>query len=99
MLELLGPDLDLIVLTRYMQILGLEFIAQYLLRTINIHHSFLPAFIGAKPYQQAFDRSVKLIGATSHYATATRPFSSTAPLVLVRHLCESASSPCYRTRN
>ena len=70
MLELLGPELDLIVLARYMQILGPEFIAQYLLRTINIHHSFLPAFIGAKPYQQAFERGVKLIGATSHYATA-----------------------------
>lgn len=70
MLELLGPDLDLIVLARYMQILGPDFIAQYLLRTINIHHSFLPAFVGAKPYQQAFERGVKLIGATSHYATA-----------------------------
>ena len=53
-----------------MQILGPEFIGQYLLRIINIHHSFLPAFIGAKPYQQAFERGVKLIGATSHYATA-----------------------------
>jgi formyltetrahydrofolate deformylase len=70
MLELLGPDLDLIVLARYMQILGPEFIAQYLLRIINIHHSFLPAFVGAKPYEQAFERGVKLIGATSHYATA-----------------------------
>ncbi|MGA7409285.1 MAG: formyltetrahydrofolate deformylase [Bryobacteraceae bacterium] len=70
MLELLGPDLDLIVLARYMQILGPDFIAQYLLRTINIHHSFLPAFVGAKPYHQAFERGVKLIGATSHYATA-----------------------------
>lgn len=70
MLDLLGPDLDLVVLARYMQILGPEFIAQYLLRIINIHHSFLPAFVGAKPYQQAFERGVKLIGATSHYATA-----------------------------
>ena len=70
MLELLGPDLDLIVLARYMQILGPEFVAQYLLRMINIHHSFLPAFVGAKPYQQAFDRGVKLIGVTSHYVTA-----------------------------
>ncbi len=71
MLELLGPDLDLIVLARYMQILGPEFVAQYLLRMINIHHSFLPAFVGAKPYHQAFERGVKLIGATSHYVTAT----------------------------
>jgi len=70
MLELLGQDVDLIVLARYMQILGPEFVAQYLLRMINIHHSFLPAFIGAKPYQQAFERGVKLIGATSHYVTA-----------------------------
>jgi formyltetrahydrofolate deformylase len=70
MLELLGQDVDLIVLARYMQILGPEFVAQYLLRMINIHHSFLPAFVGAKPYQQAFERGVKLIGATSHYVTA-----------------------------
>jgi formyltetrahydrofolate deformylase len=71
MLELLGQNVDLIVLERYMQILGPEFVAQYLLRMINIHHSFLPAFIGAKPYHQAFERGVKLIGATSHYVSAT----------------------------
>ena len=70
MLELLGHEVDLIVLARYMQILGPEFVAQYLLRMINIHHSFLPAFVGAKPYHQAFARGVKLIGATSHYVTA-----------------------------
>src|SRR5271154_2551260 len=70
MLALLGQDVDLIVLARYMQILGPDFVAQYLLRMINIHHSFLPAFIGAKPYHQAADRGVKLIGATSHYVTA-----------------------------
>jgi formyltetrahydrofolate deformylase len=71
LMELLGPDLDLIVLARYMRILGQDFVAQYLLRMINIHHSFLPAFVGAKPYHQAFERGVKLIGATSHYVTAT----------------------------
>jgi len=71
MLELLGQDVDLIVLARYMQILGPDFVAQYLLRMINIHHSFLPSFIGAKPYHQAFERGVKLIGATSHYVTAS----------------------------
>jgi len=71
MLELLGQDVDLIVLARYMQILGADFVAQYLLRMINIHHSFLPSFIGAKPYHQAFERGVKLIGASSHYVTAT----------------------------
>jgi len=70
MLELLGQDVDLIVLARYMQILGPEFVALYLLRMINIHHSFLPAFLGAKPYHRAFERGVKLIGATSHYVTA-----------------------------
>ena len=70
MLELLGQNVDLVVLARYMQILGPEFVAHYLLRMINIHHSFLPAFVGAKPYHQAFDRGVKLIGATSHYVTA-----------------------------
>jgi formyltetrahydrofolate deformylase len=69
--ELLGQNVDLIVLARYMQILSPEFVAQYLLRIINIHHSFLPAFIGAKPYHQAFAKGVKLIGATSHYVTAT----------------------------
>jgi len=70
-MDLLGPDLDLIVLARYMQIVGPEFVAQYLLRMINIHHSFLPAFVGAKPYHRAYERGVKLIGATSHYVTAT----------------------------
>ena len=67
---LLGQEVDLIVLARYMQILSPEFVGQYLLRLINIHHSFLPAFVGAKPYHQAFERGVKLIGATSHYVTA-----------------------------
>jgi formyltetrahydrofolate deformylase len=71
MLDLLAQNVDLIVLARYMQILGPDFVAQYLLRIINIHHSFLPAFIGAKPYHQAFERGVNLIGATSHYVTAT----------------------------
>ena len=70
MFDLLGQDLDLIVLARYMQILSPEFVGHYLLRLINIHHSFLPAFVGAKPYHRAFDRGVKLIGATSHYVTA-----------------------------
>ncbi len=60
---------DVIVLARYMQILSHEFISQFPHRIINIHHSFLPAFIGAKPYHQAFTRGVKLIGATSHYVT------------------------------
>jgi formyltetrahydrofolate deformylase len=59
----------MIVLARYMQILSPEFVAEYEHRIINIHHSFLPAFVGAKPYQQAFARGVKLIGATSHYVT------------------------------
>jgi len=60
---------DFIVLARYMQILSNEFVNEYPHRIINIHHSFVPAFIGAKPYHQAFARGVKLIGATSHYVT------------------------------
>jgi len=60
---------DFIVLARYMQILSNDFVNRYPHRIINIHHSFLPAFIGAKPYHQAFARGVKLIGATSHYVT------------------------------
>ena len=60
---------DLLVLARYMQVLSPEFIAHYPQRIINIHHSFLPAFIGAKPHHQAYERGVKLIGATAHYVT------------------------------
>lgn len=60
---------DFMVLARYMQILSNEFVNRYPQRIINIHHSFLPAFVGARPYHQAFQRGVKLIGATSHYVT------------------------------
>ena len=62
-------QVDVIVLARYMQILSPAFVSHYPGRIINIHHSFLPAFVGANPYQQAYDRGVKLIGATSHYVT------------------------------
>lgn len=62
-------DVDFIVLARYMQVLSEDFIKRYPNRIINIHHSFLPAFVGAKPYHQAYERGVKLIGATSHYVT------------------------------
>ena len=62
-------EADFLVLARYMQILSNEFVNRYPQRIINIHHSFLPAFIGARPYHQAFERGVKLIGATSHYVT------------------------------
>ncbi|MGI9531343.1 formyltetrahydrofolate deformylase [Lutimonas sp.] len=62
-------DIDLIVMARYMQILSEDFINKYPQRIINIHHSFLPAFQGANPYQRAYERGVKLIGATAHYAT------------------------------
>jgi formyltetrahydrofolate deformylase len=69
-LELLAEhDIDFIVLARYMQIISDDFITHFPNRIINIHHSFLPAFIGAKPYHQAFERGVKIIGATSHYVT------------------------------
>lgn len=67
-LEVVG-DVDLIVLARYMQIVSPEFCARFPERLINIHHSFLPAFVGANPYQAAHDRGVKLIGATAHYVT------------------------------
>ena len=63
-------DIEFIVLARYMQIVSPEFISRFPNRIINIHHSFLPAFIGAKPYHAAFERGVKLIGATSHYVTS-----------------------------
>ncbi len=60
---------DLIVLARYMQILSANFVSQFPNQIINIHHSFLPAFMGGNPYRQAFDRGVKMIGATSHFVT------------------------------
>jgi formyltetrahydrofolate deformylase len=70
-LELLrGHGIDLVVLARYMQVLSAAFVAQFPQRIINVHHSFLPAFSGARPYHRAFERGVKLIGATSHYVTA-----------------------------
>jgi formyltetrahydrofolate deformylase len=65
-----AEGIDLIVLARYMQVLSPDFVAEYPARIINVHHSFLPAFIGARPYRAAFQRGVKLIGATSHYVTA-----------------------------
>jgi formyltetrahydrofolate deformylase len=69
-LELVRNErIDLVVLARYMQILSAEFVERYQHRIINIHHSFLPAFSGGRPYQQAHERGVKLIGATAHYAT------------------------------
>ncbi len=62
-------DVDLLILARYMQILTPGFVRRFPNKIINIHHSFLPAFIGANPYERAYDRGVKLIGATSHYVT------------------------------
>lgn len=61
---------DLLVLARYMQILDEEFVQKWEMKVINIHHSFLPAFVGANPYKQAHEKGVKLIGATAHYVTA-----------------------------
>ena len=70
-LELLeAHGIDLVVLARYMQVLSAGFVERYPERIINVHHSFLPAFSGARPYQRAYERGVKLIGATSHYVTA-----------------------------
>jgi len=68
-LELVSDKADLIVLARYMQIISPKFIEQFPNRIINIHHSFLPAFVGGKPYAQAYQRGVKIIGATAHYVT------------------------------
>jgi len=62
-------EFDYIVLAKYMRILTANFVKQYPQKIINIHHSFLPAFIGANPYKQAFERGVKIIGATAHYVT------------------------------
>jgi formyltetrahydrofolate deformylase len=63
-------QVDLVVLARYMQVMSRDFCEAFPQRIINIHHSFLPAFVGGKPYHQAYERGVKLIGATAHYATA-----------------------------
>jgi formyltetrahydrofolate deformylase len=62
-------NIDFVVMARYMQVLSEDFLSRYENRVINIHHSFLPAFEGAKPYHQAFERGVKIIGATAHFAT------------------------------
>jgi formyltetrahydrofolate deformylase len=69
-LKLLADEVDLVVLARYMQIMSPRFLAELRHPVINIHHSFLPAFVGANPYHAAADRGVKLIGATAHYVTA-----------------------------
>lgn len=68
--EILKDNVDLIVLARYMQILSHDFVDQFPNQIINIHHSFLPAFVGQNPYGRAYERGVKLIGATAHYVTA-----------------------------
>ncbi len=70
MSSLLDGKVDLVVLARYMQIVSPAFVARWPHRIINIHHSFLPAFAGADPYRQAYDRGVKMVGATAHYVTA-----------------------------
>lgn len=68
-IEMFRHDVDFVVLARYMQILTPRFVASFPHKIINIHHSFLPAFVGANPYRKAYDRGVKLIGATAHYVT------------------------------
>lgn len=69
MLDFIGDKVDFLILARYMQILEPFVVEAYPQQIINIHHSFLPAFIGASPYEQAFKRGVKIIGATAHYVT------------------------------
>jgi formyltetrahydrofolate deformylase len=71
-------EIDTVVLARYMQMLGETFLGGFGGAVINIHHSFLPAFVGAKPYQQAYERGVKIIGATSHYVT---PYLDQGPII------------------
>lgn len=68
--DVMGNDIDLVIFARYMQIVSDSFIQKYPNRIINIHHSFLPAFAGGKPYSQAYKRGVKIIGATAHYVNA-----------------------------
>jgi formyltetrahydrofolate deformylase len=70
MLDQLEGKVDLVVLARYMQIVSADFVARFPNAIINIHHSFLPAFAGADPYRQAYERGVKIVGATAHYVTA-----------------------------
>jgi formyltetrahydrofolate deformylase len=70
MLQLLEDKADVVVLARYMQVLSADFVRRFPNRIINIHHSFLPAFAGADPYRQAWERGVKIVGATAHYVTA-----------------------------
>jgi len=78
-LELLKSlNVELLILARYMQVFTDEFIAQFQNRAINIHHSFLPAFVGTSPYARAYERGVKLIGATSHYVT---PHLDAGPII------------------
>ncbi|HUY20110.1 MAG TPA: formyltetrahydrofolate deformylase [Candidatus Binataceae bacterium] len=78
-LELLKSlNVELLILARYLQVFNDEFIAQYQGRSINIHHSFLPAFVGASPYARAYERGVKLVGATSHYVT---PHLDAGPII------------------
>jgi len=69
MLEFVSGKVDFLILARYMQILDPFFVSAYPCQIINIHHSFLPAFIGANPYHRAFERGVKIVGATAHYVT------------------------------
>src|SRR4029079_2718402 len=69
MLAMLRGQADIVVLARYMQILSPSFVDEFPNAVINIHHSFLPAFAGADPYRQAFERGVKIIGSTAKYAT------------------------------
>ena len=70
LLDVIAPlQPDYLVLAKYMRVLSAEFVSRFPVRILNIHHSFLPAFVGARPYQQAFDRGVKVIGASAHFVT------------------------------
>lgn len=91
-LKLLGDDIDLVVLARYMQILSPDFLDRFGRPIINIHHGFLPAFVGANPYGEAAERGVKLVGATAHYVTADLDAGPIIEQDIIRvdHRCSAA---------
>ena len=90
MLEILGEGVDFLVLARYMRILGPGFVARYPNRIINIHHSFLPAFVGADPYRQAYERGVKVVGVTAHFVT---PNLDEGPIITQEALIVRSDEP------
>ena len=100
-LELVKEMFDSIVLARYMQVLGSAIVEEFAGRVINIHHSFLPAFVGGRPYEQAYERGVKIIGATAHYVTAQLDEGPIIEqdVVRVNHAMDAADLQCRGAYN